>query len=62
MRDRRSHAELLAAGHAASDIDRVLGNYQRSARQRRVSAPGPRLTDSAEGIDVRWPLSQRFIA
>ncbi|KPC49114.1 nitrilase-related carbon-nitrogen hydrolase [Amantichitinum ursilacus] len=61
LRDRLGHAELIAAGHSPADIERVLSNYQRSARDRRVSAPGPRVSDSAEGIDVRWPLAQRFI-
>lgn len=55
-----SRAQLMAAGHAASDVDRVLKLIRLNEYKRRQSAPGIRISRRAFGRDWRYPLTNGF--
>ena len=55
-----SRAQLIAAGHASSDVDRVLRLIRLNEYKRRQSAPGIRISRRAFGRDWRYPLTNGF--
>jgi NAD+ synthase (glutamine-hydrolysing) len=54
------HDELIAAGHDAALVDRVLRMVDLAEYKRRQSAPGPKITIKAFGRDRRLPITNRF--
>ncbi|MDT5029095.1 MAG: hypothetical protein QOE61_5521 [Micromonosporaceae bacterium] len=51
---------LLAAGHDAALVDRVLRMVDLAEYKRRQSAPGPKISIKAFGRDRRLPITNRF--
>jgi NAD+ synthase (glutamine-hydrolysing) len=56
-----SRAQILAVGHDAAVVDRVLRLLRTSEYKRRQAAPGVRISRRAFGRDWRYPLTNRFI-
>jgi NAD+ synthase (glutamine-hydrolysing) len=57
----QSRRDLVAAGHAEADVDRVLRMIRLSEYKRRQAAPGVRISPRAFGRDWRYPLTNRFV-
>ncbi len=57
MEEHAGKKELLAAGYAIEDIDRVLSLLWRSEYKRYQAPPGTRVTRRGFGRDWRYPLS-----
>jgi NAD+ synthase (glutamine-hydrolysing) len=55
-----SRADLIAGGHDAAVVDRVIGMVDRAEYKRRQSAPGPKISPKAFGRDRRLPITNRF--
>ena len=55
-----SQAEIIAAGHAAGDVARVVRMLYASEFKRRQSAPGPRVSTCAFGRERRYPVSNAW--
>ncbi|MBU3720431.1 MAG: NAD+ synthase [Burkholderiaceae bacterium] len=55
-----TRADLIAAGYASAEVDRVLRMVRHSEYKRRQSAPGVRISKRAFGRDWRYPLTNRF--
>lgn len=56
-----SRGQIIAAGHQASEVDRVLRLVRTSEYKRRQAAPGVRISQRAFGRDWRYPLTNKFI-
>src|SRR4051794_6846189 len=56
----RGHDDLIAAGHDAALVDRILRMVDLAEYKRRQSAPGPKITRKAFGRDRRLPITNRF--
>jgi NAD+ synthase (glutamine-hydrolysing) len=56
-----SRAHVLASGHQAQVVDRVLRLLRTSEYKRRQAAPGVRISRRAFGRDWRYPLTNQFI-
>lgn len=56
-----SRDEIIEAGHAAADVDRVLRLVRLSEYKRRQTAPGIRVSRRAFGRDWRYPLTNGFV-
>jgi NAD+ synthase (glutamine-hydrolysing) len=54
------HDGLIAAGHDAATVDRVLRMVDLAEYKRRQSAPGTKITIKAFGRDRRLPITNRF--
>jgi NAD+ synthase (glutamine-hydrolysing) len=52
--------DLVAAGHDADVVDRVLRMVDLAEYKRRQSAPGPKISIKAFGRDRRLPITNRF--
>jgi NAD+ synthase (glutamine-hydrolysing) len=52
--------ELLAGGHDAALVDRVVRMVDLAEYKRRQSAPGPKISIKAFGRDRRLPITNRF--
>lgn len=52
-----SRAEIVVAGYAAADVQRVVRMLYVSEFKRRQSAPGPRVSTCAFGRERRYPIS-----
>ncbi len=57
----QTRAEIIAAGHAVADVDRVLALVRLSEYKRRQAAPGVRISQRAFGRDWRYPLTNGFV-
>ena len=55
-----SQAEIVAAGYAADDVQRVVRMLYRSEFKRRQSAPGPRVSTCAFGRERRYPITNGY--
>ncbi|WVN42559.1 NAD+ synthase [beta proteobacterium MWH-UniP1] len=55
-----TRAEIIAAGHAPADVDRVLRLIRINEYKRRQAAPGVRISQRAFGRDWRYPLTNGF--
>ncbi|BCJ29702.1 NAD+ synthase [Actinocatenispora sera] len=55
-----SRADLIAGGHDAAVVDRVIGMVDRAEYKRRQSAPGPKISPKAFGRDRRLPITNRY--
>ena len=53
-------AELLAAGHDAALVERVIGLVDRAEYKRRQYPPGPKITAKNFGRDRRLPITNRW--
>ena len=53
-------AELIAKGHAAATVDRVLTLVDAAEYKRRQYPPGPKITSRAFGRDRRLPITSRW--
>ncbi len=53
-------AGLIAAGHDAATVDRVIRLVDLAEYKRRQSAPGPKISIKAFGRDRRLPITNRF--
>ncbi|MDR0275373.1 MAG: NAD+ synthase [Burkholderiaceae bacterium] len=60
MENGADSAELLAAGFARADVEKVLRLIRASEYKRRQSAPGPIITRCGFGKDWRYPLTHGF--
>jgi NAD+ synthase (glutamine-hydrolysing) len=56
----RGRDELIAAGHDAALVDRVLRMVDVAEYKRRQSAPGTKISMKAFGRDRRLPITNRF--
>jgi NAD+ synthase (glutamine-hydrolysing) len=56
-----SRAQIVASGHNAAEVDRVLHLLRTSEYKRRQAAPGVRISRRAFGRDWRYPLTNRFV-
>ena len=56
----RSSRELIADGHDADAVHRVVGMIKRSEYKRRQAAPGTRITGRAFGRDRRYPITSGY--
>ncbi len=61
VEDDRSFEELVAAGHEAETVRRVIGLVDRSEYKRRQAAPGIKITPRAFGRDRRMPITNRYL-
>ncbi|HEX7348184.1 MAG TPA: NAD+ synthase [Rhodanobacteraceae bacterium] len=52
-----SQAEIVAAGYAPGDVQRVVRMLYRAEFKRRQAAPGPRVSSCAFGRERRYPIS-----
>jgi NAD+ synthase (glutamine-hydrolysing) len=52
--------QIIAAGHDAGDVDRVLRMIRINEYKRRQAAPGVRISQRAFGRDWRYPLTNGF--
>ena len=55
-----SQAEIVAAGYAADDVQRVVRMLYASEFKRRQAAPGPRVSTCAFGRERRYPISNAW--
>ena len=55
-----SQAEIVAAGHDADDVQRVVRMLYASEFKRRQAAPGPRVSTCAFGRERRYPVSNAW--
>jgi NAD+ synthase (glutamine-hydrolysing) len=60
VEDDRSFEELVAAGHDAATVRRVIGLVDASEYKRRQGAPGIKITPRAFGRDRRMPITNRY--
>lgn len=56
----QSQADIVAAGHDAATVQRVVRMLQRAEFKRRQSAPGPRVSTCAFGRERRYPISNAW--
>lgn len=56
----RGRDDLLAAGHPAEVVDRVLSLVDHAEYKRRQYPPGPKITSKAFGRDRRLPITNRW--
>ena len=56
----RSPAEIIAAGHDASVVARIVGLVDLAEYKRRQAPPGPRITEKGFGKDRRLPIVNRY--
>ncbi|MEV8507846.1 NAD+ synthase [Actinoplanes sp. NPDC051475] len=56
----QGHDDLIAAGHDAALVDRVLRMVDIAEYKRRQSAPGTKISIKAFGRDRRLPITNRF--
>ncbi|MGI8921011.1 MAG: NAD+ synthase [Solirubrobacteraceae bacterium] len=52
--------QLIAAGHDAADVERVIALVDRAEYKRRQAPPGVRLSTKAFGRDRRMPITNRY--
>jgi NAD+ synthase (glutamine-hydrolysing) len=52
--------ELVAEGHDAATVGKVIELVDRAEYKRRQAAPGPRVTSRAFGKDRRMPITNRY--
>jgi NAD+ synthase (glutamine-hydrolysing) len=55
-----SAAEIVALGHDAAIVDRIVGLVDLAEYKRRQSPPGPRVTSKGFGKDRRLPIVNRY--
>lgn len=55
-----SQAEIVAAGYAPDDVQRVVRMLHASEFKRRQAAPGPRVSTCAFGRERRYPISNAW--
>ena len=60
VEDDRSYEELVAGGHDATTVARVIQLVDRSEYKRRQAPPGIKITPRAFGRDRRMPLTNRY--
>ncbi len=56
----KSVEELVADGHDAATVRKVIELVDRAEYKRRQAAPGPRVTSRAFGKDRRMPITNRY--
>jgi NAD+ synthetase len=56
----RSASEIIAAGHDAETVRRVVRLIDASEYKRRQAAPGLKITSKAFGVGRRIPIAQRY--
>jgi NAD+ synthase (glutamine-hydrolysing) len=59
--ERRSSAEIIALGHAADTVNRVLALVDRAEWKRRQGAIGPKISGMAFGRDRRLPITNASV-
>jgi NAD+ synthase (glutamine-hydrolysing) len=57
----KAAAEIVAAGHEAETVDRVMKLVTRSEFKRKQSPPGLKVTDRAFGTGWRMPIAQKWL-
>jgi NAD+ synthase (glutamine-hydrolysing) len=62
MEDDQGIAEIVAAGYAAADVERVTRLIKVNEYKRRQSPVGIRITHRAFGRDWRYPITSKFLA
>jgi NAD+ synthase (glutamine-hydrolysing) len=62
MEEDQSLAEIVAAGHAVADVERVTRLIKFNEYKRRQAPVGIRITHRAFGRDWRYPITSRFRA
>lgn len=56
-----SHADILAMGYRAQDVNRVTSLIDRNEYKRRQSPIGVRITQRGFGKDRRYPITSKFL-
>jgi NAD+ synthase (glutamine-hydrolysing) len=54
-------ADIVAAGHDAETVEKVIALVDRAEYKRRQAPPGPKVTTKAFGRDRRLPITNRWI-
>jgi NAD+ synthase (glutamine-hydrolysing) len=62
MEDDRSIEEIVAAGHARADVERVTRLIKLNEYKRRQAPVGIRITHRGFGRDWRYPITSKFRA
>lgn len=57
----RSPAEIVASGHEAATVDRVVKLVTRAEFKRKQAPPGLKITDRAFGTGWRMPIASRWL-
>jgi NAD+ synthase len=57
---RQSSDEIVASGHEAKTVEKVLRLVRLSEYKRRQSCPGVKITPMSFGVDRRYPLTNKF--
>lgn len=60
MEENRSAADIVAAGYAQQDVERVLRLLRINEYKRRQAAVGPRITSRGFGRDWRMPITSGY--
>jgi NAD+ synthase (glutamine-hydrolysing) len=58
---RRSPAEIIASGHDATTVERVIKLVTRAEFKRKQAPPGLKITDRAFGTGWRMPIASRWL-
>ena len=56
-----SHADILAMGYRAQDVNRVTSLIDRNEYKRRQSPIGVRIAQRGFGKDRRYPITSKFV-
>ena len=62
MEDDQSIEQIIAAGYARRDVERVTRLIKANEYKRRQAPPGIRITHRAFGRDWRYPITSKFRA
>ncbi|MDP3677993.1 MAG: NAD+ synthase, partial [Methylotenera sp.] len=60
VEDDLSHADIIAQGYLAHDVNRVITMIDRNEYKRRQSPVGVRITHKGFGRDRRYPITVRL--
>jgi NAD+ synthase (glutamine-hydrolysing) len=58
----QSAADIVAAGHPAATVERVVRLVKLAEFKRKQAAPGLKVTDRAFGTGWRMPIAQRWVS
>jgi NAD+ synthase (glutamine-hydrolysing) len=62
IQERQSAAEIVAAGHDAAVVDRVVQLVVKAEFKRRQAPPGLKITDRAFGTGWRMPIANKWVS
>ncbi|TXI94149.1 MAG: NAD+ synthase, partial [Burkholderiaceae bacterium] len=60
MEENQSRAEIIAAGYAEADVEKITRLIKINEYKRRQAPVGIRITHRAFGRDWRYPITSKF--